>query len=56
MVFYLKDEITKNKNGTKQLYKIIAKLTGIEKYNPMPNPCSDKDLEECFAEFFVDKK
>ena len=51
--FYLKDDISKN--DTKQLYRLIDKLTGVEKDNLMPNACSEQDLAECFADFFVDK-
>ena len=53
--FYLKDEITKNKNNKKQLYKQIAKLTGVQKDNPMPNAHSNHVLAEHFVDFFVDK-
>ena len=45
----------KYKDTTKHMYKIIAKLTGLQKDNPMPNAYPDWDLAEHFAHFFIDK-
>ena len=37
------------------LQRLTAKLADVEKDNPIQNACSDQDLGECFADFFVDK-
>ena len=43
-LYYLKAEITQNKDNTKQLYNLTAKLTSIHKDNHMPNEHLDQDL------------
>ena len=49
-------KLHRNKTDTKQLYKLIAKLTSLQKdINPMPNVCSEYNLAEHFADFSVDE-
>ena len=54
-MMYMQNVITKIKGNSKNLYKLIAELTGSKVENPLPEDLSDEDLAEHFANFFITK-
>ena len=51
----LRDKLSSDKNKTKTLYKITKILTSDTSENNFPESTSNKELEDTFADFFVDK-
>ena len=47
--------IKTNSNSTRKLFKLVSKITGSSKPNPMPDAQSDKELVNDFAQFFRQK-
>ena len=53
---YYTEVFKKYKNNAEQLYKLVSKLTGSIKHNPMPSDYdSDKTLADTFANYFTEK-
>ena len=50
---YIKSEIHKLRNISRELYKIVSKLTGSAVDNPLPEHQSDKVLADEFIKFFM---
>ena len=48
-------QIKDNHNNNRQLYNIISDLTEQNNTNPLLQSCSDQELAEHFAEFFLQK-
>ena len=51
---YLSNKIHTKKGKTKELYKIVSVLIGAHKENPLPVANSDMELEDNFADFFIE--
>ena len=54
----IQQKIQDCKNDTKKLHRLVTHLTGTEPRNPLPddNSNNDKDLANCFADFFQRSK
>ena len=52
---FYSNELKKLKIDTKQLYKLVAKLTGNLKKNNLPDHASNDVISEHFAGFFLNK-
>ena len=48
-------QILDAKNNTKELYKIVNKLTEGKDTNPLPPNVTDQELAEDFATYFLEK-
>ena len=48
--------ITANSKDSRKLFKLVSKITGCNKPNPMSDAPNEEELAENFAEFFKQKK